>query len=69
MKRKIEVMALLSALVLSVLCVGCDRTISKEERTSVGNDGSVKTKEKTVTEKADGTINKTEETRKTTPVR
>jgi hypothetical protein len=69
MKRKIEILAVTSALALSVLFVGCDRTLSKEERTSVGSDGSVKTKEKTVTEKADGTVTKTEETRKTAPVK
>ena len=69
MKSKIEIVAMVSALALSVLLVGCDRTISKEERTSVGSDGSVKTKEKTVTEKADGTVIKSEETKKTTPVK
>ena len=67
MKHKI--LAMTSALVLAVFLVGCDRTLSREERTSVGSDGTVKTKEKTVTEKADGTITKTEETKKTAPVR
>lgn len=54
MKRKIEILALTSALALSVLAVGCVRTISKEERISVGSDG---------------TITKTEETKKTAPVK
>jgi len=67
MKRNIAILSATSALALSFLTVGCDRTISKTESTSVGSDGSVKTKEKTVTEKADGTVTKTEETKKTTP--
>src|SRR5204862_7864519 len=69
MKHKIEILAIVSVLALSSVFVGCDRTISKDERTTVGRDGSVKTKEKTVTEKADGTVTKSEETRKTEPVR
>jgi len=69
MKHKLETLALVSGLGLSLVCAGCDRTISKEERTTVGSDGSVKTKEKTVTEKADGTVIKTEETRKTEPAK
>ena len=67
MKRKITVLGMTSALALSVLLMGCDRTISKEEKTSVSSDGTVKTKEKTVTEKSDGTVTKTEETKKTEP--
>jgi hypothetical protein len=69
MKRKFEILAITSALALSVLFVGCDRTISKEERTTVGSDGTVKTKEKTVTQKPDGTVTKTEETKKVEPVK
>jgi hypothetical protein len=67
--KHIEILAIMAALALSPVFVGCDRTISKDERTSVGSDGSVKTKEKTVTEKADGTVTKTEETRKTEPAK
>ena len=48
-------MSAASALALSFLIVGCDRTISKSESTSVSSDGTVKSKEKTVTEKPDGT--------------
>ena len=62
-------MSAASALALSFLIVGCDRTISKTESTSVSSDGTVKSKEKTVTEKSDGTVTKTEETKKTTPVK
>ena len=54
-------------LAFSSLLVGCDRTISKQESSSVSSDGTVKSKEKTVTEKSDGTVVKKEETKKTTP--
>jgi hypothetical protein len=47
--------------------VGCDREISKTESSSVSNDGTVKSKEKTVTQSPDGTITKKEETKKTAP--
>lgn len=56
--------AALSALVLAFLLVGCDRTVSSDKTTTVGSDGTVKTKEKTVTQTPDGVI-KTEETKKT----
>ena len=69
MKTKIAIVSATSALALSFLIVGCDRTISKTESTSVSSDGTVKTQEKTVTEKPDGTVTKTEETKKTTPVK
>jgi major membrane immunogen (membrane-anchored lipoprotein) len=67
MKRKLIISAVASMLALSSLLVGCDRTIYKKESTSVSSDGTVKSKEKTVTEKSDGTVEKKEETKKTTP--
>jgi hypothetical protein len=69
MKNDIKILAMTSALALSVLLVGCDRTISHQEKTSVDSDGTVKTKEKTVTEKPDGTITRSEETKKGEPVK
>ena len=69
MKRKIAVWSVTSVLAFSSLLVGCDRTISKSESSSVSSDGTVKTKEKTVTEKPDGTVIKSEETKKTEPVK
>ena len=58
----------MSAVALSFLMVGCDRTISKTESSSVSTDGTVKSKEKTVTQSSDGTVTtKKEETKKTTP--
>jgi len=62
--RKLITLAAMSALGLSFLTVGCDRTISKTEETKVNSDGTVKTKEKTVTESPDGTVTK-KETKKT----
>ena len=53
-------MAMISALALSVLTMGCDRTITKEESEKVKSDGTVEKKEKKVTESPDGTIKKEE---------
>jgi hypothetical protein len=60
--RKLAVLAVISALGLSFLTVGCERTVSKTEETKVKNDGTVESKEKTVTENPDGTVTKTEKT-------
>jgi hypothetical protein len=57
----------MSALSLSLLLVGCDRQVSSEKSSDVSRDGTVKTKEKTVTQSSDGTVTKTEESKKTTP--
>jgi hypothetical protein len=56
-----------SALALSFLLVGCDRQVSHTESSSVSSDGTVKSKEKSVTQSSDGTVTKTEESKKTTP--
>jgi len=57
----------MSVLALSFLLVGCDRQVSSETKSSVSGDGTVKTKEKTVTQSPDGTVTKKEETKKTSP--
>ena len=57
---KMVLMATMSALALSVLTIGCDRTISESESQKVKSDGTVETKEKRVTESPDGTIKKEE---------
>jgi hypothetical protein len=57
---KLVIWGAISALALSVLTVGCERTISQTESTKVKSDGTVESKEKTVTEGSDGTITKTE---------
>ncbi len=58
-----------SALALSFMVVGCDRTVSKTESSSTSSDGTVKTKEKTTTQATDGTVTKTEESKTTNPVK
>ena len=63
----VETLAATSILALSFLMVGCDREVAKTESSSVSSDGTVKSKEKTVTQSPDGTVTKKEETKKTTP--
>ena len=63
---KNALLAVTSAFALSFLTTGCDRTVSHSESEKVKNDGSVESKEKTVTESSDGTVKKEEE-KKTTP--
>jgi hypothetical protein len=55
-----------STVALSFLLVGCAHEVSHTETSSVSSDGTVKSKEKTVTQASDGTVTKTEETKKTT---
>jgi len=56
-----------SALALSVMLVGCAREVSHTKTSKVRSDGSVSTKEKTVTESSDGTVTKKEESKTTKP--
>jgi hypothetical protein len=62
--RKVLASTAIVALGLSVLTVGCEREVAHTEDTKVKSDGTVQTKEKTVTENPDGTVTKTE-TKKT----
>jgi hypothetical protein len=62
--RKLVILAAICGLASSTLLIGCGREVSHTEDTHVSSDGSVKTKEKTVTENPDGTVTKTE-TKKT----
>ncbi len=55
-----------SGLALSLLLVGCAREVSHTESSSVSSDGTVKSKEKTVTQAPDGTVTKTEESKTST---
>ena len=63
-RRELISLAAMSALALSFLTAGCAHTVSKTEETRVSPTGAVTTKERTVTQNPDGTINQTE-TRKT----
>jgi hypothetical protein len=71
MKHKIKnpmavVCVAISAMTLSFLLIGCAHEISHTKSSSVSSDGTVKSKEKTVTQAPDGTVTKTEESKKTT---
>ena len=63
--RLVGICVATSALALSFLLVGCDRQVSHTESSSVSSDGTVKSKEKTVTQAPDGTVTKTEESKTT----
>jgi hypothetical protein len=49
-----------TALGLSLLTVGCGRTLSRTEQTRVKSDGTYESKEKKVVENPDGTVTRTE---------
>jgi hypothetical protein len=65
--HKIALLAATSALALSFLTTGCDRTISRTESEKVKSDGTVEKKEKSVTESPDGTVTRKEEKKTTAP--
>ena len=56
-----------SALALSFLLIGCAHEITHSKTSSVSSNGTVKSTEKIVTESPDGTLTKTEESKKTSP--
>ena len=66
---KSMVLAVMSAVALSVFTTGCDRTVSETEKTKVGADGTVKSERETVTQNPDGTVTRTEEEKKTEPAK
>jgi hypothetical protein len=61
-KLKIKLMTCATMTVLAITCltVGCARTLSKTEETHVSRNGTVSTKEQTVTQNPDGTISRSE---------
>jgi predicted phage tail protein len=65
--RNLSTLAVLAALGLSFLTAGCARTLSRTEETRVSGSGTVTTKEKTVTQNPDGTINQTESRKTSRP--
>ncbi len=67
MNRMVAMCVATSALALSFLVVGCDKEVANTKSSSVSNDGTVKSTEKTVTQSKDGTLTKTEESKKITP--
>ena len=67
MNRMAVICVLTAALTLPLLFVGCAHEVSHTKKSSVNSHGTVKSTEKTVTESKDGTVTKTEESKKTTP--
>ena len=65
--RRAVICVAMGALALSFMLVGCDRQVSKTESRSVSSDGTVKSKEKTVTQAPDGTVTKKQESKTTAP--
>ena len=65
--RRAVICVATSALALSFMLVGCSRQLSKTESSSVSSDGTVKSKEKTVTQAPDGTVTKKQESKTTAP--
>jgi hypothetical protein len=57
--------ALLAAVVMGGVLVGCDREIAKTEKTTTSSDGTTTHKETVVKEKPDGSITKEETKSKT----
>jgi uncharacterized lipoprotein NlpE involved in copper resistance len=66
-KYMLVIFVAMFALALTFTLVGCDRKVSETKSRSVSSDGTVRSKEKTVTQSPDGTVTKTEESKKTTP--
>ena len=58
--HKLFTFVAMSVLGLSFLTAGCERTVSQTEESKVKSDGTVKSKEQTVTEAPDGSLKKTE---------
>ena len=66
--NRIAVICVLTvALMLPLLFVGCAHEVSHTESSRVSSDGTVKSKEKTVTQSSDGTVARTEQSKKTNP--
>ena len=68
MKRSLVILvSVLDLAAMSIGMVGCDREIEHSKSTEVKRDGTVETKEKTVTQNPDGTKTVTEEKSETKP--
>jgi hypothetical protein len=65
MKRMAVICVAMSVLTLPLLVIGCAHEISHTKKSSVSSNGTVKSTETTVTQSSDGTVTKTEESKKT----
>jgi uncharacterized protein YcnI len=59
-QKKLISLAVACVLGVSFFTAGCAHTVSKTEETRVSSTGAVTTKEKTITQNPDGTLNQTE---------
>ena len=64
-----QIFLIATSLLLGLGAAGCSTTLEKSQKTSVSSDGTVKSKETTVTQKADGTVVKEQETKVSAPAR
>ena len=60
--KYLKALAVVTSIFATLVTFGCSSTVSKTKSSTTSSDGSFKTKETTVTQKADGTTVKTEET-------
>jgi hypothetical protein len=65
MNRTVVMCVATAALTLSFLLVGCAHQVSHTKKSSVSSNGTVRSTETTVTQSSDGTVTKTEESKKT----
>jgi hypothetical protein len=65
MNRMAVMFVATSGLALSFLLVGCAHEVSHTKKSRVSSNGTVKSTETTVTQSNDGTVTKTEESKKT----
>ena len=65
--RVIVSVVTMAALSLSLSLVGCAHEIARDQKTTVGRDGSVRTQERTVTQEPDGTVTRKDEYHKVSP--
>ncbi len=67
--RKAMNLAAVIAFLSPLALIACDRAVSSTSQRTVNPDGSTKTKEKSVTESANGSVTKEESTKTTPPTK
>jgi hypothetical protein len=65
--RNLTLLTATSAFALALLTTGCQNTLYKSETQKVKSNGTVETKQRTITENPDGTITRTDEKKTTNP--
>jgi hypothetical protein len=67
MKRYLQALSVIACLAATGYLTGCDREVGHSKTVDVNDNGTVKTKEKTVTQHNDGSTTVTEEKSETKP--